>query len=128
MDTTRDLSLEEIEHDKWGEPPSDATRLIATVYNLRRKPIGSLTPEDMRLLISQGVGLEALMPQVLAQLEQDALLEGDFYPGDVLAAVLRCPPAYWAAHPPLRAKAASIAARVARADTELAAAIHAFSN
>lgn len=39
------LSLEQIEHDTWGEPPADATRLVRTAYALHRKPVASLTPK-----------------------------------------------------------------------------------
>jgi CDI immunity proteins len=45
-----DWSLEQIEGDVWGGPASDATDLIARVHRLRRKPIGTLTAEDLRML------------------------------------------------------------------------------
>src|SRR5690242_10449772 len=99
------LSLVQIEDDRWGEPPADATRLIATVHHLRHKPIHSLTAEDLRLLVAQRVGLNVLVPQALARLKQDPLLEGDFYPGDVLVAVLKVPHSYWLAHPNLQDQA-----------------------
>jgi hypothetical protein len=53
-------------------------------------------------LVAQKVGLEVLVPQTLTRLEQEPLLEGDYYPGDVLVAVLRVPPSYWAANPAQR--------------------------
>jgi CDI immunity proteins len=92
-------SLEQIEGDSWGPAPSDASKLVATVHELRRRPIGKLSPEDLRVLIGQGVGVPVLLPDVLRRLEREPLLEGDFYPGDVLAAVLRVPPSYWSANP-----------------------------
>jgi CDI immunity proteins len=93
------LSLQEIEGDDWGDPPADATRLIRTAYQLRRTPLDELDAEDLRLLIAQKIGLDVLVPRTLTLLEQDPLLEGDFYPGDVLAAVLKVPPSYWSANP-----------------------------
>jgi hypothetical protein len=51
------------------------------------------------VLVSQRVGLDAVIPRALALLEQEPLLEGDFYPGDVLVAVLKVPPSYWRTHP-----------------------------
>ncbi|MER7674664.1 contact-dependent growth inhibition system immunity protein [Kitasatospora sp. NPDC096128] len=48
----RDRSLEELERDRWPAPSGDVTRLAATVHVLRRKPIGELTVEDLRLLVS----------------------------------------------------------------------------
>ena len=94
-----DLSLEQAEGDVWDAPPADATRLVRTVHDVRRKPLGTLTPEDLRLLIAQQVGIDVVIPRVLTMLEQEPLLEGDYYPGDVLVAVLKVPPTYWSANP-----------------------------
>jgi hypothetical protein len=99
---TESSSLEEIEGDFWGDPPAGATSLVATVHELRRRPIGTLAVEDLRVLIAQHMGLDVLVPPALARLERDPLAEGDFYPGDLLVAVLRVPAAYWAAHPAQR--------------------------
>lgn len=93
------LSVEQVERDSWGPPPPDATRLVATVHELRRKPLRALTPEDLRLLVGQQVGLSLLVPRALALLERDPLTEGDLYPGDLLASVVRVPAPYWRAHP-----------------------------
>jgi len=92
-------SLEDIEGDAWGDPPDGASRLAATVHELRRRPVGQLGIEDLRVLIAQQEGLDVLLPLALDRLEQDPLAEGDLYPGDLLVAVMRVPPAYWQAHP-----------------------------
>ena len=94
-----DKSLEEIENSTWGNPPPDATRLISTVHALRRRPIGSLDIEGLRILLGQQVGVDALTPLALTRLEDDPLAEGDFYPGDLLVAVLRLPAGHWRARP-----------------------------
>lgn len=91
-------SLEEIEGEPWGTPFPSATRLLSAVHRLRLKPICDLTAEDLRVLIGQHVGLEALLPLTLDHLARDPLLEGDYYPGDVLASVLRVPADYWTSH------------------------------
>jgi CDI immunity proteins len=93
------LSLEQIENDFWGYPAPGETHLIGTVHRLRGKPIASLETEDLRIMIAQKVGLEVLMPIALARLEREPLLEGDYYPGDLLVAVLRVAPDYWTTHP-----------------------------
>ena len=62
-----DWSLEQIEGNVWGDPPSGATHLITTVHRLRRKPIGTLTAEDLRMLIAQRLGLDVLVPRALAR-------------------------------------------------------------
>ena len=105
-------SLEQIEGDFWGDPPADATRLIATVHELRRRPIDKLGIEDLRVLIAQQEGLDVLLPLALDRLEQDPLAEGDFYPGDLLVAVMRVPPAYWQSRPGEAARLRSIAGSV----------------
>ena len=87
-----------------GDAPDDATHLVATVHRLRRKPIGALTAEDLRVLVNQKEGVDVLVPRALDGLVQEPLLEGDFFPGDVLTAVLRVPASYWSAHPELLAK------------------------
>lgn len=96
----RDQSLEQLEDARWGDAPPDATYLIATVHELRRKPIGLLDAEDLRLLLGQREGVPFLVPLAIELLERDPLTEGDFHPGDLLSTVLRRVPAeYWAAHP-----------------------------
>ncbi|MFD4693904.1 contact-dependent growth inhibition system immunity protein [Streptomyces sp. NPDC058463] len=49
--------LEELERDRGQAPSPDATRLIATAHALRSRPVGTLTVEDLRLLIGQDIGL-----------------------------------------------------------------------
>jgi hypothetical protein len=92
-------TLEQLEGDRWGDPPADATHLIATVHELRRKPVGQLAAEDLRILLGQQVGVDALVPRALDLLDGNPLAEGDFYPGDLLAAVLSLPVEYWQQHP-----------------------------
>lgn len=97
----RDRSLEELERDRWPVPPGDATRLVATAHALRRKPIGELTVEDMRLLIRQNVSLAHLLPLALEVLRLDPMAEGHMYEGDLLAAVLTRSPEVWGKSPEL---------------------------
>jgi hypothetical protein len=103
-------SLEEIEDDYWGDPPADATRLISTAYGLRKRPVGALDAEGLRLLISQQIGLDTLVPLALGRVEDDPLAEGDFYPGDLLDALMRrVPESYWQAHEDQRARVRTVA-------------------
>ncbi|MFD9889740.1 contact-dependent growth inhibition system immunity protein [Amycolatopsis sp. NPDC059027] len=98
------LTLEEIEGKPWGEPPADASRLVKTVHELRRKPIGQLTAEDLRVLLSQQTSVDALVPYALNLLETNPLVEGDYYPGDLLVAVLQLPAEFWRHHADLAAR------------------------
>ncbi|KOT30617.1 hypothetical protein ADK41_32035 [Streptomyces caelestis] len=90
-----------MENDRWPAPPADATRLIATAHALRRKPIGELTVEDMRLLIGQNEGLPHLLPPALEVLRLDPTAEGHTYEGDLLYAVLTRSPEIWSTSPEL---------------------------
>jgi hypothetical protein len=103
-------SLEEIENDRWGDPPADATRLISTAHTLRTRPVGALDAEGLRLLISQQIGLDTLVPLALDHVEHNPLAEGDFYPGDLLDALMRhVPQSYWQAHEDQRARVRAVA-------------------
>ncbi|MFJ8637107.1 contact-dependent growth inhibition system immunity protein [Streptomyces sp. NPDC093568] len=97
----RDRSLEELERDRWPTPSSDVTRLVATVHALRRKPVGELTVEDLRLLVRQDVGLAYVLPVALEVLRDDPMAEGDMYEGDLLAAVPTRNPEVWSGSPEL---------------------------
>jgi hypothetical protein len=90
------LTLEQIEGQAWGDAPSDASRLVKTVHELRRKPIGQLDAEELRVLLGQRTGVDALVPYALAVVERDPLAEGDYYPGDLLVAILQLPADHWA--------------------------------
>ncbi|MEV5734102.1 contact-dependent growth inhibition system immunity protein [Streptomyces sp. NPDC052292] len=109
----RDRSLQELERDRWSAPSGDETRLMATVRELRRKPIGGLTVEDMRLLIRQNVGLAHLLPLAVEVLRSDPLAEGDMYEGDLLAAVLTRDAGVWIDYPELRREVRSIVSELA---------------
>ncbi|MEV6897011.1 contact-dependent growth inhibition system immunity protein [Amycolatopsis sp. NPDC051372] len=106
-DVDESLTLEQIEGLRWGSPPADATRLIKTVYELRTKPVGAMDAEDLRVLLLQRESIDVLVPVALTHLEQNPLAEGDFYPGDLLTAVLKVPQAYWQQHPDQRRRAAA---------------------
>ncbi len=88
-------SLEELENDKWPRPKSFPTEMIRQVYLLRQKPIIELNANDLRLLISQNVGLEYLIPLSMKFFEKEIFYEALYYPGDLLLAVLNVDPVYW---------------------------------
>jgi hypothetical protein len=106
--TMRDQSLEEIDGKPWGDPPSDATRLVATVHRLRRVPVGRLDAEGLRLLIGQHESLDVLVPLAIEKVEADPLTEGDYYPGDLLAALLSIPSSHWHANPQQRDRLSTV--------------------
>ena len=94
-------SLDVLDPPAWGAAPEGATGLIRRCHALRSKPIDELTVEDLRLMIQQQIGLRYLVPIALQHLREDPLAEGDFYPGDLLAAVLRVSGDFWRQRPEL---------------------------
>ncbi|MFB8171705.1 contact-dependent growth inhibition system immunity protein [Kitasatospora purpeofusca] len=104
----RGCSLEELERDRWPALSGGETRLVATVWQLRRKPVGDLTVEDLRLMIGQSEGLAHLLPLAVDILRDDPLAEGDMYEGDLLVAVLSRNAEAWRTIPELGREVRSI--------------------
>jgi hypothetical protein len=92
-----DQTLDELEGVEWG-PPAYGSSLVMNSHRLRRVPLKSSRVEDLRLMIGQQVGVEYLVPRALDHLETHPLASGDFYPGDLLAVVVRLPDSFWSAH------------------------------
>ncbi|SMD27225.1 contact-dependent growth inhibition system immunity protein [Kibdelosporangium aridum] len=107
----KELSLDQLENDVWGPAPADATSLIRTVHDLRRKPIGDLEAGDIRILLGQQEGVSALTPLALEFLESDPLQDTTYYAGDLLVAVLGVPKSHWTANPAQHARIRQIIKR-----------------
>ena len=93
--------LQELEGDDWGEAGFDSS-LVRTCHRLRRVPLTDFGAEDLRIMIGQQIGLPFLVPLALETLQRDPLTEGDFYPGDLLGAVLALPATFWGVHTAMR--------------------------
>jgi len=59
------------------------------------RPLEELTPEDLRLLVSQNIGLDIVLPVALSLLEANPLESGDLYTGDLLVAISRVEESAW---------------------------------
>jgi len=97
MNTSR--TIEQLEADPWAEPSSDAPDYVRRCFSLRRIPVGQLAARDLRVLIGQDIALSHLVPLALPLLKADALLEAEYYPGDLLAAAMRITSKFWEASP-----------------------------
>ena len=115
-----DQTLDELEGIEWGPSPYNSY-VVSNVHRLRRVPLKQYRLEDLRLMIGQQVGVEYLVPRAMDHLEAHPLASGDFYPGDVLAAVARLPDGFWATHRPLIPRAIraidGAMARIRKVDT-----------
>ncbi|WP_291173962.1 contact-dependent growth inhibition system immunity protein [Gimesia sp.] len=93
----RRRTLQELEQEDWGEPDFDSS-LVKTCHRLRRVPLNDFSTEDLRIMIGQQISLFFLIPLALETLEEDPLVEGHCYPGDLLNAVLGVPESFWNIH------------------------------
>ena len=94
-----DHTLEELESYDCGEPETAPTAMVVRCMRLQKTPLHSLSDADVRLLIGQGIGLKYLVPKALGRLVVEPLLQTDYYPGDLLSALLRIRRDYWLQSP-----------------------------
>lgn len=87
-------SLEELENDFW-EITEFPTALIEKCYYARKKMLKDLSPEDLRILTTQSIGLKYIIPLCLEVLQKDILIDSSFYKGDLLESVLKLPSSFW---------------------------------
>lgn len=93
------MTLEQLEKDYWPAETSFPTPLVEKCYRLRKVPVGDLEPDDLRVLITQQIGLRFLVPLAIQLLENDPMMEAEYYPGDLLEAVIDVKSAYWEEYP-----------------------------
>ena len=98
---TSKQTLDTVDPPAWGPAPPDATFLIKRCHELRTKPLRDFTVEDLRIMIGQQIALNRLVPLALDRLRIDPLSEGDGYPVDLLASVLRADATVWEWSPDL---------------------------
>jgi hypothetical protein len=103
------LSLEALEKKDWGGP-TYGSYVVRTAHALRKKPLRDLTDEELRLALSQQIGLPWIVELAVERLSEDRFRIGDFYRGDVLVACLRLPPSFWADQPDLGRRVALLVA------------------
>ncbi|MFE9654264.1 contact-dependent growth inhibition system immunity protein [Micromonospora sp. NPDC006431] len=105
-------TIEELERDVWPDPGPDDTFLVRRCLELRRKPLAEFAIEDLRIMLGQQIGVPALLPLAVQVLLRDPLAEGDYYPGDLLANVLRLPGSAWSNLRAERKRLASVLAEL----------------
>jgi len=90
-------TIEQLEKSEWPDFELDS-RLIKRSKQLRRTQLDQFSIEDVRLMISQRIGLEYLVPKAFEILSDNLFAEGDLYEGDLLKAVLEITPEFWNDH------------------------------
>ncbi|MDE7365254.1 MAG: hypothetical protein K2N27_10330 [Ruminococcus sp.] len=69
--------------------------VVRTNHNALKKPLNQLSIEEVRLLITQKIGVKYLLPVAVNALEDDLFQEVTYYDGDLLNAVLNLPMSFW---------------------------------
>jgi hypothetical protein len=117
--TNFDLSLQALEASDWGEPETDDTLMVKRIYSLRRKPLRSLSDDELRLAIGQEVGVPFILDLAFERLSNEPLLDGGCYPGDILSSLIRADQSIWAERPHLRESLAKLYSRALDAPPEV---------
>lgn len=94
-------SLESLENKVWDSPEFES-QLVLRCHKLRKIPLIEYEIEDIRLMISQRIGLIYLIPLAIEKLEENVLVEGDLYEGDLLEAVGKVDQKFWEDNPNLK--------------------------
>ena len=89
-------TLEQIEGIVWPDAPADSSSMMLRCNALRKVPLDQFTPGDFRVMLGQHIGVEQVVPRALAILSLEPLVEGDYFPGDLLTNILRLPMEFWA--------------------------------
>jgi hypothetical protein len=88
-------TIEELENDYWVTPLSFQTELTKSIFFLRKKRLIDFDSNDLRILISQDIGVKYLIPKAINLLKENILEEASYYPGDLLSTLLNLDYAYW---------------------------------
>lgn len=88
-------SIEQLENNYWKEESEFPTNLVLRCFEYRKIKLSKLTIEQIRLLISQNIGIEFLISIALEKLEENIIIEGNLYEGDLLDSVSKISPEFW---------------------------------
>lgn len=95
-------SLRELGAWSWLREPSEmelnSDRLTIELDRISKKKLCQYTPSDIYLAVSQEKGLQYTLPMAVPLLSDDLFIECEFYPGDLLKAVLSVPTTYYQHH------------------------------
>ena len=90
-------------HDKpIPRPPEYESHLVKRCFDLANKKLKYFSPEDLRIMIGQNIGLEYLVPMAIEVLKKEPFIEADFYEGDLFLNVLKVDEVFWKEAPELK--------------------------
>jgi hypothetical protein len=79
----RAKSLEQLDGKVWPEPDFQSS-LVLGCHKARKKPLRDLTITDLSRLIREDICTPLLIEEALLRLEEDPLVDGDFFEGELL--------------------------------------------
>lgn len=88
-------TIEELEKRHFGDPNKAPTNMVKRCLELCKVPLDKFTVEDLRLMIGQNFSLCYLIPLAIEHLKEDILVEGDYFPGDLLKNTLSVDKTFW---------------------------------
>jgi CDI immunity proteins len=77
------------------DQPPYPTALVERANIALATPLRDLSNEQVRLLVSQGFGLEYVVPKAISILIENPLIGVTFYDGDLLVSCLKIPQQFW---------------------------------
>ena len=99
-----DRTLEELTGLIEGDPDDAPTPFVERIRRSWKKPLLSLSDEEIGQLIVQRYGLPHILDLVWPKLRRDPLFEGGYYPGDVLSNLIRWEKEHWKGRPEYEAE------------------------
>lgn len=96
-----DMTLRAINHDKpllEYDEVHKTDELVKCINLYNDKKLDDYQPNDIRMMISQQVCLDEMLPLALEILRDNEMSKVEHYPGDLLSAVVRISKSYWSAH------------------------------
>ncbi|MCG6119569.1 MAG: contact-dependent growth inhibition system immunity protein [Blastomonas sp.] len=103
-----DKSLEDLTGLIEGNPDEAPTPLVGWIRRSWKKPLRSLTDEEIGRLIRQRYGIPYILDVVWIRLRRDPLFEGGSFPGDVLSNLIRWEKENWKDRPEYEAELKSL--------------------
>jgi len=88
-------TLEELEGNVWPSLTEYPTQMVQKSYELRKIPISELKPGELRLLLTQNIGNEFLVPLAIKLLSENILIEAEYFSGDLLLSVIKSDTSFW---------------------------------
>lgn len=96
-------SLNSLEGEDWGDPDY-GSYVVRTAHALRRKRLCDLTDEELRLALSQRIGIPYILDLAFFRLRLNPFIGGDFYNGDIIATLVLAEQGIWRDRPELAAE------------------------